>query len=141
LIRSNQDRSLPSAFGYLENGYFRNRGCVSLFDYRPEPTETISERRGRCSPFQAADPETGGIAIFILKPLAYDALVPWTRWQDEGAWSEMVVPHVEAGYPTAIPLDLVAEVITLELREDPDSLMAKHRRIRNRLANEVPDNG
>jgi len=31
-VRANQDRSLPTTFGYLENGYFRNRGCVALFD-------------------------------------------------------------------------------------------------------------
>lgn len=139
-IRPNEGRSLPTTFGYLENGFFRNRGCVSVFDYRGEATEQIQEYRGRCSPLQAASPDMGGIAIFILRPEAYDSLIPWTRWRDEGAHSEMVVPYVEAGHPGNIPITFVARIVTLELVEDPASIAAIYRRARQRRLAK-PDQG
>ncbi len=75
------------------------------------------------------DPGLGGIAILFLQPAAYDALIPWTRWKDENALDEMVVPYVEAGYPGPLPLRLVAEIISVEITEDPNSLAAHIRKI------------
>jgi hypothetical protein len=40
----------------------------------------------------------------------------------------MVVPHVEAGYRGALPTKLIAEVLSLELKEDPQSHAAMLRR-------------
>lgn len=128
-IKPNTDGSLPTTFGFSKNSFFRNRNCVSLFDYRSEPTEEIIGYRLRCYPFRPADPPNGGIAILILKPEAYDNLIPWTLWKEENALGEMVVPYVEAGYPGAIPLDLVEEIISVELNEDPKSLAAQFRKI------------
>jgi hypothetical protein len=129
-IRANRDRSPDSAFGDRANGFFRKRGCVSVFDYRATPTKELEDFRSRCYPFAAAGPEGGGIAIYLLSPAAYDRLVPWTRWREEEAWSEIVVPHVEAGYPDSIPLDLVEDVIALELLEGRDLLTTAIRRAR-----------
>jgi len=123
-IRPNGDSSLPTTFGYPANGFFRKRNCISLFDYRIEPTDQIKDFRTRCWPFQHA---RGGIAILILMPDIYPALVPWTRWKEEEAWSDQVVPHVEAGYPGSISTDLIDEVICLTLEEDPNSFAAKLR--------------
>jgi len=129
-IRPNTDRSRSTPFGYMNNGFFRNRGCISLFDYRAESTERLEQFRNRCYPFQAAEQGEGGIAILFLKPSVCDRLVPWTRWRDEEAWSEMVVPHVEAGYPGALKMEFVSEIVTLELTEDPESIMAVFRSAR-----------
>ena len=96
-IRSNRDGELPTTFGYPRNGFFRNRDCVSPFDYRAPPTEDISEFRRRCYPFTPALPPNSAIAILYVKPEAYDALVPWTKWKEEDALDEMVVPYVEVG--------------------------------------------
>jgi hypothetical protein len=128
VVLANRDRSLPTTFGYLENGYFRNLGCVSLFDYRAELTEQLEFYRAKCDPFQEAAPDRGGVAILFVGQGAYGDLVPWTKWKDDNAQSEMVVPYVEAGYRGAMPVELFDEILTLELTEDPDSIMAIHRR-------------
>ena len=126
-IRPNHDGTLPSTFGSEYNAFFRNHSCVSLFDYRPEPTEEIKDFRRRCYPFRPAFPPSGGIAILILQPITYDALIPWTRWKDEHATREMVVPYVEVGYPGLLSLSLVAEIMSLEITEVPDSFVARLR--------------
>lgn len=121
-IRTNNDGVLPTTFGSSDNASFKNRNCVSLFDYRPDPTEEIRDFRLRCYPFSPARPPNGAIAILILKPEVYDNLIPWTLWKEENALREMVVPHVEAGYPGQISIDLVEEIISVEITEDPESL-------------------
>jgi len=123
-IRPNGDGVLPTTFGSSKNAFFRNRNCVSLFDYRSEPTEEIKDFRWRCYPFRPAFPPNAPIAILILQLEAHDSLIPWTKWKEENALSEMVVPYVEAGYPGPLPLRLVAEIITVEITEDPQSLVA-----------------
>lgn len=128
-IRANCDGALPTTFGFSDNAFFRNRNCVSLFDYRSEPTEEIKELRSRCDPFRPAFPPNGGIAILILRPSAYEGLIPWTRWRDENASREMVVPQVETGYPGPLLLRLVAEIISLEITEDPESFAAQLRKV------------
>lgn len=120
-IRPNSDGALPTTFGFSENGFFRKRNCVSLFDYRPEPTEEIEDLRLRCYPFRPASPPNGPIAILILKSAAYDDLIPWTKWKEKSDLSEMIVPYVEIGYPGALSLCLIAEIISLERTEDPQS--------------------
>jgi len=119
-IKPNGDGSLETTFGYV-NAFFRKRNCVSLFDYRQQPTD--ENARNKCSPFQPArsDPGSDGIAILFLKPEAYADLIPWTRSREEEAWREQIVPYVEAGYPGSISIDLIDEIICLELEEVPDS--------------------
>ena len=128
-IRPNSDGALPTTFGYAINGFFRKRNCVSLFDYRLEPNEEIKDFRRRCYPFSPARPPNGAIAALILKSGVYSALVPWTKWKEEQAWNEMVVPYVEAGYPGPLPFRLVSEIISVEQTEDPRSYAAMLRRI------------
>jgi len=127
-IKPNGNGALPTTFGYVANGFFRKRNCVSLFDYRLEPTDKIRNFRMRCSPFQPALPDSDGIAILVFKPDVHAALIPWTRWKEENAFSDMVVPYVEAGYPGSISIDLIDEVICLKIEEDPNSLAAKLRK-------------
>ncbi len=128
-VLPNRDGMLPTTFGFSDNAFFRNRDCVSLFDYRPVATEEIKDFRLRCYPFRPAFPPNGGVAILILQPTAYNVLIPWTRWKDENALREMVVPHVEAGHPGPLPLRLVAEIISVEITEDAGSLAARLRKI------------
>ena len=72
-------------------------------------------------PTQSCD---DGVAILVLKPDVHAALIPWTRWKEEGAWSEMVVPYVEAGHLGPISVDLIDEIVCLKIEEDPTSLAA-----------------
>ncbi|MCS3360017.1 hypothetical protein NYL07_09160, partial [Xanthomonas translucens pv. translucens] len=99
----NIDGSLASSFGSSANSFFRNRGCVSVFDYRESPDEEIVDFRRRCYPFQPAAPGNEGITVLVLNTSLHEHLQPWTRWQDEKAYGEMIVPRVEAGHIGQIP--------------------------------------
>ena len=118
-IQPNIDGTFDTTFGYSTNSYFRNRGCVSIFDWRtPPPDENYVYR---CWPFPR---EVHGLAIFILSPAAYTDLLPWTRWKSDEALGEMIAPYVEAGYKGAIPLALIDEVIEVVVQETSDPCRA-----------------
>lgn len=130
-IKPNTDAALPTTFDSSSNAFFRNRGCVSLFDYCPEPIEEIRCYRSKCWPFMPAEPGDDGIAILILKPEVHSAIVPWTQWKEEEAWNKMVVPYVEAGHPGPISAELIDEVLCLKIEEVPTSLSARLRKAPN----------
>ena len=123
----NQDGRLASSFG-SQNSFFRRLGCVSLFDYRMPPNDSVFDFRRRCYPFQPAEPENEGIAILVLNPAVYPKLIPWTLWKDQKAYGQMVVPYVEVGHLGPISLDLVERMIFLRHTEDPTSMGAVLRR-------------
>lgn len=133
-ILPNRDGSLRTTFGSSENSFFRNRDCVSVFDYRLPLDEKIKSFRNRCHPFRPAEPGTDGIAIAVLKSSLYSQLIPWSKWQEQGCLGQMVVPYVEAGHPGPISLDLVTQLLFLRIGEDPSSIMAAYRRTRGRSA-------
>lgn len=122
-IRANKDGSLSTTFGSSHNSYFRNRNCVSVFDYRAPSDETIRDFRSRCYPFQAAEPGSEGIVILVLSPSIHHKLIPWTRCKEENAQSEIVVPYIEAGFPGTISLDHIDMAIFLRREEDPSCWM------------------
>ena len=130
-VKPNADGALPTTFGSSSNAYFRKRGCVALFDYRATPTEEIHFHRSKCWPLMPARDCRNGIAILMLKPEACDALIPWGDSKKDGMSSEMVVPHVEAGYPGPISIDLIDEIVCLKLEEDPHCLAARLRAAQN----------
>lgn len=131
-ILPNADGVLPTTFGSSQNGFFRLRGCVSVFDYRNAPSEEIETFGSGCYPFQPAVPGGDGIAILTLSPETHERLLPWTLWHQEGAYKQMVVPHAEAGYPGPVAVSLISEVMYLSLTEDPDSLAAMFRAVYRR---------
>jgi len=136
-IKPNKNSTLPTTFGSSTNDFFRNRNCVSLFDYRLEPTKEIIDFRQRCRPFQPAMSCEEGIAILLLKPEVHADLIPWTRWNEENALGERIVPYVEAGYSGPISIDLIDEIIFLTIEEDPNShaaLLRKASRRKGHLA-------
>jgi hypothetical protein len=63
--------------------------------------------------------------------VGYDDLVPWTIWKEKRDFNEMIVPHVEVGYPGPLPLRLVGEIISVEITEDPQSHAALLRKAWN----------
>lgn len=130
-IRPNQDGKYTTTFGSSANSFFRNRNCVSLFDYRSVTPEEFDDALGKCSPTRPASPDSG-IAIFLLGSSVNPALLPWSLWKQEEAWKEMVVPYVEAGHHGPISLALVDETIVVEVDEDPDSVFAVNRRARKK---------
>lgn len=129
-IRPNCGSGYRTSFGSYRNSYFRNLGCISVFDWRIPPNNDITDFRARCHPLQPASPDNDGIVILFLNPALHDRLIPWTGWRDSGDLSQMVVPYVEAGYPGAIPLDHIDSAIFFTLTEDPNSVAATFRRVR-----------
>src|SRR2546428_13648168 len=83
-------------YGY-SNSYFRKRDWISFFDYRFASSEQIETSISKCSPFHVPD-SNNKLAYLFLSPAAYDRLIPWTKWKEDQAWSDMIVPHVEAGH-------------------------------------------
>ncbi len=120
-ILPNTDGVAKTTFGSASNSFFRNRGCVSLFDYRTATPEQIDTSLGKCSPVQPlySSSENVGIAILLLAPETCPQLIPWTLWKDEEAWREMVVPYVEAGHRGPVPLSLVDEILRVQVEPTP----------------------
>lgn len=100
-----------SPFGDRTSTYFRSRGCISVFDYSTPSHDQIRTSWRRCCPLDAARP---GPAIFVFLPASFFVqLVSWTDWQDEES-TLTIVPYVEAGYPDAINLADISEVMQVE---------------------------
>jgi hypothetical protein len=124
-ISPNADGQLPTTFGSSANSYFRNRACVSLFDYRQAPDEEIRFSRGKCWPLQPDARHTSGLTFAFLAPQSYARLIPWTNWKLDGAFQEMVVPHIEVGYPGPIALAEIERVVHLLVDENPHSFSSR----------------
>ncbi len=133
-IVPNSNALLPTTFGVSKNSYFRNRGCVSLFDYREPETEEIKKYRSRCDPMQAAEPGADGISILIFEKSLHARFVSWEGWKKEAAYSEMIVPYVEAGHRGGINIDEINKVIHLCRTVDHESLSARLRNAYLKLA-------
>lgn len=141
-IRTNTEGQLPSVFGST-NSFFRNRGCISFFDYRATCPEQIEDAIGKCSPYNlpSADPKllhAPNIAFLFLSWAAYDRLIPWTRWEEEKAYSEKVVLYVEAGYPGPVPITLIEKILRVNIDYPRDSIAAILDRARLRQAGIPP---
>ncbi len=109
----------PSVYPGHYNSFMRNRGYVSLFDYRSVPQEHLEDSLDKCSPTQGATPESG-IVIFLFSRSDIPKLLSWREWNLEDAPREMVVPYVEAGHKGPISLKLIDEIICLEIDEEPN---------------------
>lgn len=100
-------------FGYSSNSYFKNRNCVSLFDFVNTSEGKIQTQITKCHPIQPLL-NYKAIGIFILKKESYCNIIPWNDWKIEEAYSEMIVPYIEAGYPNQIDITDIAELIIVQ---------------------------
>lgn len=102
-----------SKFGNTSNGFFRQRNCVSFFDYRCYGTKSWKEHAYKCFPTQILKREkSDNISILFLHESKFEELIPWTLWKEEKAWSERVVPYIETGYEGMVSLrDITEELI------------------------------
>jgi hypothetical protein len=103
-----------SPFGNTRNGFFRLRGCVSVFDYRAYGSPKWQEHAHKCLPTSPLR-EDRPVVVLFLKEEHHPDLIPWSKWKDEAAWSQRVVPHVEAGYPGSLPLTAIKHVLQVSL--------------------------
>ncbi|MGA9665978.1 MAG: hypothetical protein WCE23_11610 [Candidatus Binatus sp.] len=108
-ILPNENGELETSFGSSSNSYFKNKRCVSVFDYRNIHEAEPKKHIHKCRPTKPLTPEEG-IVIFVLGQESYDKLEPWDGWS-HGDTRQMVVPYIEAGYPGAIELSQIEELI------------------------------
>ena len=115
-ILGNADGTLSSGCGFASNSYFRLRNHVSLFDGRTCPPDVFANEWMKCGPHLALSSCSYRIAILFLHANSYSALVPWTAWKDEEAWSQKIVPHIECGHPAPVPPSAIEEVVVVRSR-------------------------
>ena len=111
-LRPNTKGSFRSICGSSSNSYFRLRNCISIFDFRNLPQDE-SERFHRiysCCPFPVKSPKTH-LVYFYLSEVAVNKLILWTERGREQALGQMIVPHVEAGFPGALPISLIDSIL------------------------------
>ena len=130
-IIPNENGDLETSFGASRNSFFKNKDCVSVFDYRNIHEDKPQEHMYKCRPTAPLTPEEG-IVIFVLSETTYSNLIPWEGWKQEDL-SQMVVPYVEAGYPGAIELSLIDEVIFVTMDENESSGLANLLRSMNNV--------
>lgn len=121
-----KDRALKPlqdlSFGYgVSNCFFRKRGCLSVCDLRALSAKQLDTALTKFF-FLNPSHTDNRPAFFLLNPRIHEHLVPWTEWRKEEAWSDRVVPDLEAGYPREIRLSDVDEILELEIENPPDPL-------------------
>lgn len=119
-ISPNLGSRFETGFGSSKNSFFRNRGCISLFDFRTANDQQIEDVRWKCSPLQIAQHDRPAV-ILLLSPEIHERLIPWTEWEKEKAYSQMLVPYVECGYRGEIALSTITEVIIVRVTTHPES--------------------
>jgi hypothetical protein len=122
-IRPNHDGQLPASPFGSTNSYFRNRGYVSVFDYRFARSDQIDLSLGKCSVLTIA--RRGSFACLFLSEAACSRLIPYTK---EQMLLGKVVPHVEGGHPGPIPMSDIEEI--LQVTVEPDFWDARVERMR-----------
>lgn len=106
-----------SAYGGC-NSYFRNRGCVCVFDWRRQDEEA-KRFRGVLHPLNhARHPQ---VVLLVMREEIHGRLIPSEAVRQERAWSELVVPIVEAGHEGAIALSLIDLAVVVSLQTDVDA--------------------
>lgn len=113
-IAPNQCNSFTSPFGKY-TGYFKARGCVSFFDYRPH--SQLESHINKCLPTNIFEHSTG-IAILELTPYRYSDLVGWENWKREGLLDQQIVPYVEVGIEGNVELDDICSIHVIDRPAD-----------------------
>ena len=121
MIKSNKNEDFECTFGQSENSYFRKRGCVSVFDFRSVTPEQLEDALSKYYFLNPSFANNQPVFLF-LNPACFERLVPWSRWKDEQAFGEMVIPYVEAGYPDDIHLALIDAALRVEVDNPPSPL-------------------
>ena len=105
-IKTNETGMYPFSYGQSENSFFRKRGCVSVCDLRNISDAEINTALMKYNFLNPCFGKDANIYLFI-KSDCHNLLVSWKKWHDEKAYTEMVVPHIEAGYPGDVDLNLI----------------------------------
>jgi hypothetical protein len=114
-IKPNPDGERPFTYPQSAVSYFQKKGCVCLFDLRTATVEQVEEALPK---YYFLNPFSDNRPVFlILNQAGYGRLIPWSVSIPEEGCRAMVIPHVEAGYPSEIPLSLIESVLIVAVRK------------------------
>jgi hypothetical protein len=127
-ILVNIDSLLSTSYGNSINSFYRQKGCVSVFDYENPTNEKWEEHMWKCDPLGTSD--NNEMAFLFLSEEAKKYLFRWEEAKKE--WeSERVVPHVEAGYKGNIPMSHISEIQVVKIIIDTNGIAYKMRQAIN----------
>jgi hypothetical protein len=112
-IKHNRDGLIKSNHPY--SSYFKNRGFVSFCDFHGNvfARKTREAALTKYDIFSQGDGER--FVFLFLKPEYYSKLVSWTNWKTDNACNEMIVPHLEAGFPDFVPIEGIEEATLIHI--------------------------
>jgi len=101
-IGSNQSNCYP--LRWQGTSYFRKRGFVSVCDLHHNTSVRLTNEAALSKYHIFNQGTMGASAFFFLAESHYDRLVKWRACKKETGLSELVVPHLESGFPNEILL-------------------------------------
>jgi hypothetical protein len=117
-IKANMAGELTFSCGQSENSFFRKRGYVSVCDLRSVSDAQISESLMKYNFLNPSLGKDTNVYLF-LRSACFDHLLTWRIWHEEKAYTDMVVPHIEAGYPGEIGLNLIESALYVDVENRP----------------------
>ncbi|WP_133245471.1 hypothetical protein [Pelagibaculum spongiae] len=114
---NNLSENRSSWFGNT-NGYFRNKGCISFFDYR-KIDDCPEWLPGRCNPLDILRHDS--MALLVIKPEAYLKLVVPGRRETSKERKMNLVPMIEVGIKSSLSLKLI-ECAYLVYKKSPATI-------------------
>jgi hypothetical protein len=105
----------PKAWAY--NGYFRAKGYVAVCDLR---SVDDGQLRAGLDRYNFLKPETDADPAFLfLAETFHDRLVRTPDIVEAGRAGLMVVPYIEVGFPSPIPLGMASEALVVTILDPP----------------------
>ncbi|NQZ31060.1 MAG: hypothetical protein HRU06_07275 [Oceanospirillaceae bacterium] len=132
-IRPNTNNQYVGAFGKHSGSYCRVRKFISLFDYHNASIAEIEYAENKCLPTMSLTKENSLVVLFLSQSI-WSKVLPYSRKNFEENLSQMVVPHIEAGYPEPISMKQISKILILSTNDDEDSLVKALRAGRQKYA-------
>ena len=131
-IKHNANEEFEFTFGQSRTSYFRSRQCISVCDLRSASQGEIEDSLGKYYFLNPRFVNNGPIFLFLREDCLH-RLISWKKWKEDAAYTEMVVPYIEAGYPGNIEVGLVESILRVEVENALDPLVEALESARQRL--------
>ncbi|OLC67519.1 MAG: hypothetical protein AUH69_03665 [Actinobacteria bacterium 13_1_40CM_4_65_12] len=109
----------PVAPSY-DKAYFRNHGCVSLFDLRSITKDQLDDTLKVKYNFLNYHGDRHHPVFFLLRRDALAPIISWSKDLFEKSLGWQLVPYSEAGHPGDLPLTLVDDILRVTIVHPPD---------------------
>ena len=113
-ILANGNAAFPPTYSCSPASYFAKRGCVSVVDLRNVTDRDLTHSLDAYD-FLNPVPHEGHPWFFVLAREAHAHLISGAQWKIDKAWTDHLVPFVESGFPRAIRLDMINQLIRVSV--------------------------